>query len=499
MLVPPRLEVVRDDEDEMPRFVPLGQAPHKLIRAPQGIAQQPRERPLEFGKTTSGFEVHKSRYLLERLALISANHLKHLLTTRRVGHSGSHRRQTFGFESRGRCCFHVVNVGAVPEFEHEERPKLRRMIPPPVLVFVEQRLDVTRLDVTALARARLAERFAYAPAQLVVNPLLDGHAEALLGPVQNFRRHEVAHRALEDVLRLKAAHLQRGGDARDELYQLLVEQRHARFERGGHAHPVNLRQDVAGQVRLAVNVEQFVERFAGADSSGVLLKTQRGEVVAGKLAAEIFRVEQKPVGLCEDGDAVEITFDGVERDVVQVVAPARAVWKARAQGLHDPAAQEAREAREAAPFGVGDVARVSGEQFVSAVAGEHDGDVLARELRDHVGRDGGRVGERLVEVPDEFVNDVADVRRDDELRVLRAETLGGEARVLQFVVAVFAEAYREGLDGSVGVARHQADDRARINAAGEERAERHVRDQTYAHGLVKQPAKLFDIFLFPSR
>ena len=96
------------------------------------------------------------------------------------------------------------------------------MISPPVLVFVEQRLDVTRLDVTARARARFAECFAYAPAQLVVDPLLDGHAEALLGPVQNFRRHQVAHRALEDVFGLEAAHLQRGGDARDELYQLVV-------------------------------------------------------------------------------------------------------------------------------------------------------------------------------------------------------------------------------------------------------------------------------------
>ena len=45
------------------------------------------------------------------------------------------------------------------------------------------------------------------------------------------------------------------------------------------------------------------------------------------------------------------------------------------------------------------------------------------------------------------------------------------------------------LTGPVACARHRADDRARIDAAREERAERHVRDETHAHRLVQQRAQ----------
>src|SRR3954471_4913332 len=83
--------------------------------------------------------------------------------------------------------------------------------------------------------------------------------------------------------------------------------------------------------------------------------------------------------------------------------------------------------------------------------------------------------------------------------MLRAESLRGDARVLQFVVAVLAKAYREGLDGTVARARHEGDDRRRVNAAREERAERNVRDEAHAHGIVERRAKLFEPVLFRAR
>src|SRR5688572_31166060 len=85
---------------------------------------------------------------------------------------------------------------------------------------------------------------------------------------------------------------------------------------------------------------------------------------------------------------------------------------------------------------------------------------------------------------------MADLGRDDELVVVGREVARGETRVRKLVEAVLAEADGEGLDGARRVARHQADDRARINPAREERAERHVRDETHAHRLVQERAQL---------
>ena len=86
-------------------------------------------------------------------------------------------------------------------------------------------------------------------------------------------------------------------------------------------------------------------------------------------------------------------------------------------------------------------------------------------------------------MPREFVNTVADFGRDDELVVIRPELARGDACEAEFVVAVLTETDGEGLDRARGVARHEADDGARINAARKKRAERNVRDETQAHGL----------------
>src|ERR687884_56874 len=113
------------------------------------------------------------------------------------------------------------------------------------------------------------------------------------------------------------------------------------------------------------------------------------------------------------------------------------------EGLHEPLAHRAWQPRKAAPLTVHDVARVAREKLVATVAREHDRDVLARQLRNHVGRDRGGVEERL------------------------AEVASRHARVLQLVVAIFMKAYGEGLDGLAHVSRHEADDRARIYPARE--------------------------------
>jgi hypothetical protein len=57
-----------------------------------------------------------------------------------------------------------------------------------------------------------------------------------------------------------------------------------------------------------------------------------------------------------------------------------------------------------------DVLVVAGEQLVAAVAGQHDFDVLGRQLRHHVGRDRRRIAEWLVEIPGQVFDDLHRVR-----------------------------------------------------------------------------------------
>ena len=71
--------------------------------------------------------------------------------------------------------------------------------------------------------------------------------------------------------------------------------------------------------------------------------------------------------------------------------------------------------------------------------------------------------------------------------VLGAEMLGHAARVLELVERRLVEADRERLHRAPDAAAISADDEARVDAAGEERAERHVADQVRADGVARAP------------
>ena len=74
-------------------------------------------------------------------------------------------------------------------------------------------------------------------------------------------------------------------------------------------------------------------------------------------------------------------------------------------------------------------------------------------------------------------------RREDVLVVVRAEVLRDRARVIRLVEAPLVEADRERLHRlRRPLLDHHRDDRARVDAAAEERAERHVADKPTPHG-----------------
>ncbi len=87
------------------------------------------------------------------------------------------------------------------------------------------------------------------------------------------------------------------------------------------------------------------------------------------------------------------------------------------------------------------------------------------------------------------IEDAHRVRLDDELVVFGAEMIGDASRVLELVERRFVEADRKRLHACGGRFGHQADDEARIDAARQERAERHVADEVRANGVGEHVAE----------
>jgi hypothetical protein len=136
---------------------------------------------------------------------------------------------------------------------------------------------------------------------------------------------------------------------------------------------------------------------------------------------------------------------------------------------------------------------VASEELVPAVTRERDGHLAAGELGDEVRRDRRRIGEGLVVHPREKRDDVERILRSEvELRVVRPEVTSDGTRVDRFVIARLAEANREGPHRSRGLRLHQRDDSGGVDAAGQERAERHVGVHSKTHRFLGERARAFE-------
>ena len=142
---------------------------------------------------------------------------------------------------------------------------------------------------------------------------------------------------------------------------------------------------------------------------------------------------------------------------------------------------------------------VAGPQLVAAVTRQRDGHELARRFRHVVGRDGGGVGERLVEVPGERRQQRHDVGRHRARVELAAEVFGDRACVRELVVGRVIEADRNRLRRQRARLDHVRRDRARVDAAGQEGAERHVRDLPQRHRFRQQRVELLEVLAFARR
>ena len=137
---------------------------------------------------------------------------------------------------------------------------------------------------------------------------------------------------------------------------------------------------------------------------------------------------------------------------------------------------------------VREVARVAGEHLVASGAAEHHRHALACRTADQVRGDRRRIGHRLLEVPHRFREQIEDVRLEDPLGRVRVEQRRDTPRMddvvgHDLVTEVFrGEADRVGAHPIAG-GGHPRDDRRRVDAAAQERAERDVAHHLPSHAL----------------
>ena len=93
-------------------------------------------------------------------------------------------------------------------------------------------------------------------------------------------------------------------------------------------------------------------------------------------------------------------------------------------------------------------------------------------------------------MPDELWQYRDRIGLDDKFLVLGAVALSDEARVTPLVVILVGEADRKRLDPAGTGARHHRDDAARIDAARQKRAERHIGHEAQPHRLFQMRDKL---------
>jgi hypothetical protein len=133
---------------------------------------------------------------------------------------------------------------------------------------------------------------------------------------------------------------------------------------------------------------------------------------------------------------------------------------------------------------------VAAEELVAALARERDAHRAARGPRHRERGDRARVREGLVEARDRVLGQRRQLGvRHHDLVVLAAERLGNGARVRALVVARILEAGGEGAHAVDTRMPHRGHDRGAVDAAGEERPERHVAPEPAADRRVEQPVE----------
>ncbi len=274
-----------------------------------------------------------------------------------------------------------VDVRALPELEHRQRPQPVAVVGAARRVLGEETLDRLGPEPSACARPVVEEQLARERLQIAAKPLRERKAEAALAAGRDLRRELRREGAPQRDLRASALLLQSVRQREPELDDTAVEQRRAQLERVRHGRDVRLRKQVAGEVRVQVQELQ----------AGGALVRRRAEQEAG-------RGERADLGLrCVAPELRTLLQREDLHEPAVSLRPrdGRRLEEARGAEYRRPAlaATGGKPAQHAGPCAcerswhvLGKrrcrVALVAGERLVASVADEPDRDLLPRRLAD---------------------------------------------------------------------------------------------------------------------
>ena len=146
-------------------------------------------------------------------------------------------------------------------------------------------------------RIEVAARLRLAPAQMVeevvleraLEPFVHGNAEPDLLALEDRARNEAASGLAQDPLGLEPVHAAAVGKRRDEARELVVEERHARLDRGGHRHAVAALEEIVGEPARLVEVEDAAKRRR------VRMRVERREVLRRALVSAPGAATTQPI------------------------------------------------------------------------------------------------------------------------------------------------------------------------------------------------------------
>src|ERR1700676_3283391 len=137
-----------------------------------------------------------------------------------------------------------------------------------------------------------------------------------------------------------------------------------------------------------------------------------------------------------------------------------------------------------------EIAPIAEKALIATIAVEHNGYVLARQLRYIKCWNRRGVGKRLAVVVDDTIDDFQAVGANYEFMMIRLVSTGNHSRILSLIIDLLVEADRESSNGDIRADCHHGNDRRAVDASRQERTDRNVAD----HPQARRFAQLLDQF-----
>src|SRR4051812_46074070 len=231
-------------------------------------------------------------------------------------------------------------------------------------------------------------------AQWTLDPFADRYPEPGLGTVDELRRDEAVEKLANDMLASPSLNLEAERDARSELGDAMVEERNASLERNRHRCAVDLGENVVGKVadRVAIHHANGVRSLQGE----IEIEAEVGIFAADHRRAFVAPfVKEAQIDIVEGASGRDDAQPFLNLDTkVRLVPPRHQANDIVPQTRRHTAERRARGGTQRPGHTLellpqarrGEMAVVTGEQLVPAVAGQRDRHLLAREAADEVRR-----------------------------------------------------------------------------------------------------------------